>query len=183
MTNEKLIPIKVPNGTYYLPLIAIDKMIDTIGKAHISGREHGFNLCIDEKDNIIKPGDVCKGEACAIETSEFKCKGNERNIGIFHTHIEKSYPSMSDLSVGYLVGMNCIGSNEEIKCFARKNDFDALAFADIKNVKYKEEQTVGDHSRWRHKEIGDRKYRSIYSKYEKEVDRIIDKYFNTIKVR
>ena len=183
MANEKFIPIKVSNNTYNLPSIAIDKMIDVINKAHISGKEHGFNLCINSKDNIIKPGDTCKGDACAIETAEFRCKDNERNIGVFHTHSERSYPSISDLSVGYMVGINCIGSFEEIKCFTRKDDFDALAFADIKNAKYKEEQTIEHHSRWRRKEISNREYQGIYSKYEKDVDRIVDKYFNTVKVR
>ena len=183
MINEKFIPIKSANGTYSLPFVVIDKMRDTIDKAHISGKEHGFNLCIDDKDNIIKPGDMCKGKECSIETAEFRCKENEKSIGIFHTHRKESYPSMSDLSMGYITGMNCIGSFEEIKCFARKNDLDALAFADIKNVEHKEKQTADHYSRWRHKEISDREYRNIYSKYKKEVDRIIDNYFNTIKVR
>lgn len=171
-------------NSFTLPDNVIEKMRHLSYKALITGKEHGFNLCIKEQlklsndnDKIIRSGKECEGEKCSMEIAKFTCSENERTIGIFHTHKTSSHPSMSDLSVGYLVGINCIGSFKGIKCFKRKKDFDALTFADIKNVKYVEEQTKHHHSRWKNKEINDREYSNIYSKYKKEVNRIITNHF------
>ncbi len=169
-------------NSFTLPDNTIKEMEHTLGKALTTGNEHGFNLCISS-DKIIKPGNVCKGEKCSMDISGFMCNKNEINIGVFHTHGKSSTPSMSDLSVGYLVGMNCIGSPKEIICFSRKKDIDALAYADIKNVEGKEEQTKFHHSRWKNKEISTREYTKIYSEYKKEVDRIIHDHFEETKIK
>jgi hypothetical protein len=92
----KLNSFTIPDGT-------IREMLHMSELAFVTGNEHGFNLCID-RDRIVKPGNICEGEKCSMDISEFRCKENERNIGIFHTHAKLSYPSMSDLSVGYMVG-------------------------------------------------------------------------------
>ncbi len=167
----------------------IKDMKDLSKKSISTGREYGFNLCTNEKDEkyeeyeiSVRPGQMCKGEKCSIEVAEFRCKDDEKTIGIFHTHPTSPNPSMSDLSLGYLVGMNCIGSSEGIKCFKRKKDFDALAFADIKNVQYKEEQTKFHHSRWKSKEISNAEYMRIYSEYKKEIDRVIKDHFEETKI-
>ena len=151
------------------------------GLTFVTRSEHGFNLCLD-RDNIIRPGNVCKGEKCSIDVSEFNCKENERTVGIFHTHDEQSNPSMSDLSVGYLVGISCIGNPKDIKCYSRKKDIDGIVYADIKNVKYKEDQISLQHSKWKNKEISNREYTKIYNKYKKEADRIINSYFKEQKI-
>lgn len=169
-------------NSFTLPDNTIKEMERTLGKALATGNEHGFNLCIRD-DKIIKPGNVCKGEKCSMDISGFMCKKNEKNVGVFHTHDKSSTPSMSDLSVGYLVGMNCIGSPKEIRCFSRKKDFDALAYADIKKVGSKEEQTKFYHSRWKNNEISTREYTKIYSEYKKEVDRIIKDHFEETKIK
>lgn len=191
-------------NSYILPDSTIKKMEDILGKALTTGNEHGFNLCVkkqlkllkkqlklskkqlklsSEDKKIIKHGNVCEGEECSMDSSKFTCKENERTIGIFHTHKKLSDPSMSDLSVGYLVGMNCIGSPKDIKCFSRKKDFDALVFADIKIVQSKEEQVKLYHSRWKNKEINTKEYTKIYSEYKKEVDRIINDHFEETKIK
>jgi hypothetical protein len=170
----KLNSFTIPDGT-------IREMEHLSDLTFVTGNEHGFNLCID-KDRIVKPGNICEGENCSMNISGLTCKENEKNIGIFHTHDKSSYPSMSDLSVGYLVGINCIGSPKEIKCYSRKKDIDAIEYADIKNVKHKEDLANLQHSKWKNKEISAREYTNIYNAYKKEVDRIIKDYFKETKL-
>ena len=169
-------------NSFIIPNNTIKQMEYMLDKSLFTGKEHGFNLCLN-KDKIIKPGKFCEGSKCSMDISEFTCEENQKTIGIYHTHRNMSNPSMSDLSTGYLVGMNCIGSPREIKCFRRKKDFDGKAFADIKIVQTKEEQTKLDHSRWKNKEISIIEYSNIYSEYKKEVDRIIKDHFEEIKLR
>lgn len=168
-------------NSFTIPDSTIREMEHLSDKSFITGNEHGFNLCTD-KYGIIKPGDVCEGEKCSVDTSKFTCKENDRNIGIFHTHDKSSYPSMSDLSVGYLIGINCIGSPREIKCYSRKKNFDAIAHADIKSIEHKEDVTSLQHSKWKNKEISTREYTKIYNEYKKEIDRIINNYFEETKI-
>lgn len=170
-------------NSFSLPNSTIKEMEHTLDKALTTGNEHGFNLCVSEDKKIIKPGNECEGEKCSMDTSEFTCKENKKNVGIYHTHEKSSTPSMSDLSIGYLVGMNCIGSPKEIKCFSRKKDFDALAYADIKSAQYIEEQTKYHHSRWKNKEISTREYTKLHNEYRKEADRIINDHFEETQIR
>lgn len=174
-------PIKL--NSFVLPDSTINEMENLSRKAHIAQNERGFNLCIDENNKIIRPGEVCEGEKCSMEISEFRCNKNEKIVGIFHTHRKSSNPSMPDLAVGYLVGTNCIGSPEDIKCFTRKKDFDAIAYADIKNVESKEEEVKFHYSRYKNREMSTKEYTPIYSEYKKEVDRIINNYFKETKIR
>ena len=168
-------------NSFTVPDSTIREMERMSGMTFVTGNEHGFNLCVD-RDRNVKPGNICEGEKCSMDISEFTCKENERNIGIFHTHDKLSYPSMSDLSAGYLVGINCIGSPKEIICYSRKRDFDAVSYADIKRVKHEEDLTILQHSRWKNKEISTREYTNIYNVNRKEVDRIINNYFKQVKI-
>ena len=102
-------------NSYILPDKTKNEMIDTISRSIKSKTEHGFKLCLDKKDNNIRPGKLCKGRKCYIETAEFECKENEKPVGMFHTHQKTLNPSASDLSVGYLNDMSCIGSFEGIR--------------------------------------------------------------------
>lgn len=168
-------------NSFTIPDSTIREMEHLSGRTFITGNEHGFNLCID-KDRIIKSGNECEGEKCSMDISEFTCKEDERNVGIFHTHDKSSFPSMADLLVGYFVGINCIGSPEDVKCYSRKKDFNAMAHADIKHVKHEEDLTIFQHSKWKNKEISDREYTKIYNLYKKEADRIINNYFKETKI-
>lgn len=168
-------------NSFTVPDDTIRKMLRMSDLTFVTGNEHGFNLCVD-RDRIVKPGNICEGEKCSMDISEFTCKDNERNIGIFHTHDKLSYPSMSDLSAGYLVGTNCIGSPKEIICYGRKKDFDAVTYADIKRTKHEEDLTILQYSRWKNKEISTREYTNVYNATRKEVDRIIKDYFKETKI-
>ena len=55
---------------------------DTIKKTMNTGLEHGFLLCLDDKDNLI-PSRVCKGEECKVELPQ-RC--SIKTQGNFHTH-------------------------------------------------------------------------------------------------
>ncbi len=139
------------NKNQFLYSTRQNDMIDTIGKSIRSKTEHGFKLCLDKKDNNIIPGKLCKGRKCYIETAEFECKENEKPVGIFHTHQKTLNPSSSDLSVGYLNDMNCIGSFEGIRCFKRKReDFDALEYAEIRLAENREHGKLID---WKLKKL------------------------------
>lgn len=163
---------------------SIDKMIKSISKTIRSKTEHGFSLCIDEKNKIIKPGKECVGEEKCIDTKFFKCKKGEKHVGIFHSHLKDSVPSMSDLNVGYMTGMNCIGSYQEIMCYKRKKEeFDALEWADIRVVGSLEDFTKFQHAMLLDKKISEKEYRENWVRLVKERHRIIDSYFNIIKVR
>lgn len=169
-------------NSYILPKETKNEMLDIIGISIRSKLEHGFNLCVD-KDNNIKPGKLCKGEKCSMDTAEFACKENERPIGIFHTHHRSLDPSVSDLSTGYLSGMNCIGSSEGIRCLKRKKeDLDALEYAEIRLRKNREQFMVLERNKLLAKEITDKEYKKEYEKYRKEMDGLINSYFRIINI-
>jgi len=158
-------------------------MIDTIGKSIRSKTEHGFKLCLDKKDNNIKPGKLCKGRKCYIETTEFECKENEKPVGVFHTHIKTLNPSVSDLAVGYSNDMNCIGNYEGIRCFKRKReDFDALEYAEIRLAENKENFMRWELDRLEAKEITYKEYKEEEEKYRKEIDGLVNSYFRVINI-
>lgn len=54
-------------NSFNLPDKTKVEMVDTIGISIKSKLEHGFNLCLD-KDNNIRPGKLCKGAKCSMET-------------------------------------------------------------------------------------------------------------------
>lgn len=158
-------------------------MIDAIGKSIRSKTEHGFKLCLDKKDNNIKPGKLCKGGKCHIETAEFECKENEKPVGTFHTHLKTLNPSVSDLAIGYSDDMSCIGSYEGIRCFKRKReDFDALEYAEIRLAENKENFMRWELDRLEAKEITYKEYKEELEKYRKEIDGLVDSYFRVINI-
>lgn len=170
-------------NSFYLSEKTKNEMIDVIGRSIKSNIEYGFKLCLDKKDNNIIPGKLCKGEKCSIESAEFECKENEKSIGIFHTHQKSLIPSVSDLSVGYLNTMNCIGSYEGIRCFKRKKeDMDALEYADIRLAENKENFMKIEHNKWMTKKITDKEYKTEYEKYKKEIDKLVNSYFRVIDI-
>ncbi len=157
-------------------------MIYTIGTSIRSKLEHGFNLCLD-KDNNIRPGKLCKGKKCSMETAEFECKEDEKTIGAFHTHQTSPDPSVRDLAVGYLGGMTCIGNYQGIKCYKRKKeDPDALEYADIRLIEDREHFIKWELDRLEAKEITNKEFKEEVEKYRKEVDRLTNSYFRVINI-
>lgn len=179
--SEILMTTKI--NSYILSDRTKSEMIDTISRSIRSKTEHGFKLCLDKKDNNIRPGKLCKGKRCYIETAEFECKENEKPVGIFHTHQKTLDPSSSDLSVGYLNDMNCIGSFEGIRCLKRKReDFDALEYADIRLAENREHFMRWELDRLEAKEITYREYKEEVEKYRKEINRLVNSYFRVINI-
>lgn len=175
-------PIKL--NSFILPEKTKNEMVDAIGRSIKDNSEHGFRLCIG-KDNNIRSGKLCKGRTCSMESAEFECKDNEKSIGIFHTHPHQKQlnPSIRDLAVGYLNGMNCIGSYEKIKCFKRKKeDPDALEYAEIRLAENREHLIVSEHRKWLAKEITNKEYGDEYRKYIKEIDKLVNSYFKVIDI-
>ncbi len=169
-------------NSYTLPKETKNEMVDIIGMSIKSNIEHGFKLCLD-KDNNIRQGKLCKGKECSIESTEFECKENEKPVGIFHTHQKSLNPSVRDLAVGYLNGMNCIGSFEGIKCFKRKReDLDALEYAEIRLIEDKEKFIKFERGRWLAKEITNKAFKEEVEKYRKDVDKLVNSYFRIIDI-
>lgn len=163
-------------NSYILPDKTKNDMIDTVSRSIISKTEYGFKLCLDKKDNNIRPGKLCKGRRCHIDSAEFESKDNEKPVGIFHTHQKTLNPSASDLSVGYLNDMNCIGSFEGIRCFKRKREnFDALEYAEIR---------LAENMKWELDRLEVAKeYKEEVEKYRKEINRLVDSYFRIIDIK
>jgi hypothetical protein len=180
MQESLIMTMKI--NSYTLPKETKKEMIDAIGKSIRSKSEHGFNLCLD-KDNNIRPGKVCKGRKCYIETAEFECKENEKHVGVFHTHLKTLNPSVSDLAIGYSHDMNCIGNYEGIRCFKRKReDFDALEYADIRLSENREHFMKLELDRLETKEITYKEYKEELEKYRKEIDGLVNSYFKVINI-
>lgn len=170
-------------NSYILPKETKNEMISAVSRSIRSKTEHGFKLCIYKKDNNIRPGKLCAGKRCYIETAEFQCKENEKPVGIFHTHIKTLNPSASDLAIGYSNEMNCIGSYEGIRCFKRKReDFDALEYAEIRLAENKEYFMRWELDRLENKEITYKEYKEELEKYKKEINRLVDSYFRVINI-
>lgn len=170
-------------NSYILPDKTKSDMIDTISRSIRSKLEHGFNLCLD-KDNNIRPGKLCKGKKCSMETAEFECKEDEKTIGAFHTHQTSPDPSVRDLAVGYLGGMTCIGNYQGIKCYKRKKeDHDVLEYADIRLTENREHFIKWELDRLEAKEISNKEFKEEVEKYRKEINRLVDSYFRVIDIK
>lgn len=170
-------------NSYTLPTETKNEMINVIGISIRSRLEHGFNLCLD-KDNNIRPGKLCKGKECSMKTAEFECKEDEKTIGTFHTHHTSPDPSIRDLALGYLGGMTCIGNYQGIKCYKRKKeDHDALEYADIRLKEDREQFIKFEHYKWLTKEISDKEYREEVIKYKREVSKLVNSYFRVIDIK
>lgn len=122
LKNENIlsIPFQSPMGQYALPIDVIEKMKEYIEKGVKIGVEIGFDLIA--ADNIIIGKNECIGkENCIVHKGELR--PGERLIGGFHvhSHSKKVHPSMPDLwLVAHGPGVECIGSEKDIKCFIRR---------------------------------------------------------------
>jgi len=169
-------------NSYIIPDNTKNEMINVIGMSIRSKLEHGFNLCLD-KDNNIRPGKLCKGKKCSMEIAEFECKEDEKTVGTFHTHEISPDPSIRDLAIGYLGGMTCIGNYQGIKCYKRKKeDLDALEYAEIRLKEDREQFIKFEHERWLTKKITDKEFKEEVEKYKKEVSGLVNSYFRVIDI-
>jgi len=174
-------PTKI--NSYILPKETKYKMIDTIGISIRSKLEHGFNLCLDKDDNI-RPGKLCKGKKCSMETYQFECKEDEKTVGAFHTHHTSPDPSIRDLAIGYLGGITCIGNYQGIKCYKRKKeDPDGLEYAEIRVAENKEHFLKMQLGLLHAKEITRKELEEDVTKYKKEVNRLVNSYFRVIDIK
>lgn len=169
-------------NSFNLPDKTKVEMIDAIGISIRTKLEHGFNLCLD-KENNIRPGKLCKGKKCSMETAEFECKEDEKTIGTFHTHKTSPDPSVRDLAVGYLGGMICIGNYRGIKCYKRKKEnHDALEYAEIRLRERGEQFIKSELDRYMAKKIAYKEYKEEVEKYIKDVNGLVNSYFRIIDI-
>jgi hypothetical protein len=118
------IPLKSHIGQYVLPIDVIEKMKEFVEKGNNIGIEVGFEL--HASNNMIISKNECVGEEYCIK-HEFESKPEETIVGGFHVHphSKKVLSSISDLRlVVYGPGVECIGTEKEIKCFIRRKEFD-----------------------------------------------------------
>ena len=100
----------------------IKKMDIQLDKTRDIGIEHGFNLCKDNDNIIVK--DECTGTTCEIKIMR-ECSDQEitPKVGDYHTH-PRGTPEMSimDMKRACLFDFKCIGATTDnsIKCFIRK---------------------------------------------------------------
>lgn len=90
-----------------------------------TGSEHAFDLCINERERIIKAENFCVGNKCEVQPYQ-ECKKGEILVGGFHTHALPftSRPSLDDLKLGLQFGIQCIATvkDSSIKCYVKKED-------------------------------------------------------------
>jgi hypothetical protein len=169
-------------NSYVLPKDTKNDMINAISVSIRSKVEHGFNLCLD-KNNNIRPGKLCKGKKCSMETSEFECKEDEKTVGAFHTHHTSPDPSIRDLAIGYLGGITCIGNYQGIKCYKRKKeDPDGLEYAEIRVAENKEHFIKMQLELLQAKEITRKEVEEEITRYKKEVNILVNSYFRIIDI-
>ncbi len=122
--NISSIPFQSPKGQYVLPIDVLEKMKEYIEKGNNIGIELGFELHVS--NSVIIAKNECIGEEYCIR-HEFESKSGEIIIGGFHVHphSKKVQPSIPDLRlVIYGPGIECIGTEKEIKCFIKRKEFD-----------------------------------------------------------
>jgi len=118
-------------GIFKFNTSVFDSMFDAMFNTEMTGKEHGFDLCINHRDNIIYPENYCSGTECEIKLKN-KCKDErDKVVGNFHTHPNKiEFPSFGDLTNAYYEKIVCIG-NDNINCFIRKTPYDSKIHKEI----------------------------------------------------
>jgi hypothetical protein len=170
--------------SYLLQNMTKDKMIEFIERANKTGTEYGFKLCYDNRDKIIKSGTPCKGKECSLDIEKSECKDNEKPIGIFHTRGHKFTPSVQDLRDIHSNPISCIGTSQEIKCFKRKKEnFDSSEDDEIRSLENQEKLVQLAHRLFSSNEITHTGYFEKEKKYRKELDRLVNSYFDIIKIK
>lgn len=106
-------------NSFILPNNIIQKMKDKIQEAKIKDIEIGFNLCSD--NNQLHDESLRTATEYELRMPDTCSKG--RKVGSFHTHVESTDPSITDIYSIYKSGMQCIGSTREkkIRCYIRKD--------------------------------------------------------------
>jgi len=115
----------------------INLMKSLLENSRKTGKEHGFDLCVNPRDRILKGENPCSGNRCDVNLLG-KCEQDEILVGIYHTHPYpfSSRPSMQDLDIGLKYDINCIGTVKEnnITCYVKK---DNIPFEEVKKIRNK----------------------------------------------
>lgn len=174
--RQKIYPYILQNKTK-------NKMIELIDRSIKTKAEYGFKLCLNERDKNIRSGTPCKGKY-GLDTTTSQCKENEKPVGIFHTQRYMSTLSIQDLHDIHSNLISCIGNYEEIKCFKRKKEyFDSSEYDEIRHAENLKSLVELEHKRYHAHEITYTEYREKETKYEKEMDRLINSYFDIVSIK
>ena len=106
-------------NSFTLPDDVIKKMKSKIEESRLKDAEIGFNLCTTNGN--LHDENLCIGTECAVDIPKGCSRG--KYVGLFHTHPHSSSkPSIQDIANAYQIGINCIGSTDDmkIKCYIRK---------------------------------------------------------------
>lgn len=112
-------------NSFFLMDNTINIMKSLLDDSKRTGKEHGFDLCVGQRDRVLKAENPCKGDACGVDVLG-NCKKGESLVGAYHTHPIpfSSRPSIQDLHIGLIYGINCIGTvkDNDITCYVKKDD-------------------------------------------------------------
>ena len=153
----------------------INLMKSVLDDTKRTGLEHAFDLCINERERILKAENFCIGERCEVRPFQ-ECKKGEVLVGGFHTHPSpfSPRPSLDDLSTGLQFGIECIATVKEnsIKCYVKKE-----------NIPFREESVVMTKINDFVKKRDEKSLtKEDFRKYMKLEDSIKNKCFHTISI-
>lgn len=120
--------------SFFLMDNTINLMKSLLDDTKRTGLEHGFDLCVNQRERILKAENFCVGDKCEVRRPQ-ECKKGEILAGGFHTHPSPftSRPSLDDLRIGLQLGIECIGTikDNSIKCYVKK---EKIPFREESNV-------------------------------------------------
>lgn len=110
-------------GKYSLPDKTINQMKTALLKSIQTGKELGFTLCANQKDNLLARN-MCTGGDCHIVVTT-ECSKHETYAGMYHTHpFGDSNASASDLNECGASHSICVGGREDnkIRCYVWQHE-------------------------------------------------------------
>lgn len=109
--------------SFFLMDNTINLMKSLLDNTKRTGLEHGFDLCSNQRERILKAENFCVGDRCGVSNIQ-RCKKGDILVGGYHTHPSPftERPSLEDLRLNLQFGIGCIGTvkDNSIKCYVKK---------------------------------------------------------------
>lgn len=162
--------------SFFLMDNTINLMKGLLDDTKRTGLEHGFDLCINPRERILKAENFCVGTKCEVPSPK-ECKKGEILVGGFHTHPPpfSPRPSLDDLKIGLQLGIECIATvkDNSIKCYVKKED---ISFK-------KESETISEMDKLIKKRDEKTLTKEDFKRFMKLEDNIKNKCFRTINIQ
>jgi hypothetical protein len=97
-------------------------MVKSIGNNEKLLRMFGFNLCLDQ-DNNIQHGNIFEGREGYIDISQSVCSPTTKEIGTFYSH-PSSDPTPSMASIIAIAKKGAVTKGHELLCVGTSSKFD-----------------------------------------------------------